>query len=261
MFERKRACVYIRVSTAEQATGGYSIEEQERMCKAAIESKGWEYVGTYSDPGVSGRTMERAGLQRMLTEIKSGNVDAVVIYKLDRLSRKQRDTMTLIEDIFLKMDVALVSLNETLDTSTPWGRAMIGILSSFNQMESETIQARTKMGREAKVAKGGYAGGKPPIGYKAVDGKLVVVPSEAEIVRKVFELRYTQHMAMIPITEELNRLGYRTKKGNEFRHSAVQNILNNELTYRGHYLYGEKKSGSSDVLTHEPILKEGEFVH
>ena len=258
MFEVKRACVYTRVSTAEQAAVGYSIDEQERMCKAAIESKGWTYVGTFSDPGVSGRTMEREGLQRMLEGIRAKEIDAVVIYKLDRLSRKQRDTMTLIEDVFLKMDVALVSLNETLDTSTPWGRAMIGILSSFNQMESETIQARTKMGREAKAAKGGYAGGKPPIGYKAVDGKLVIVPSEAEIVRKVYEMRYVQKMAMIPITEELNRLGYRTKKGYEFKHSAIQNILNNEATYRGHYLYGKK---DVEEVTHEPILRDGEFEH
>ena len=140
MFEIKKACVYTRVSTAEQANEGYSIEEQERMCKAAIESKGWSYVGTFSDPGISGRTMNRPGLQDMLSEINKGNIEAVVIYKLDRLSRTQKDTMTIIEDVFLKNDIALVSLNETLDTSTPWGRAMIGILSSFNQMESENIQ-------------------------------------------------------------------------------------------------------------------------
>lgn len=250
MFEIKKACVYTRVSTAEQANEGYSIEEQERMCKAAIESKGWQYIITYSDPGVSGRTMDRDGLQSMLAAIKENEVEAVVIYKLDRLSRKQRDTMTIIEDIFLKNNVALVSLNETLDTTTPWGRAMIGILSSFNQMESENIQARTEMGRKAKATNGGYAGGKPPIGYKAVDGNLVIVPEEAEIVRLVFELR-RQGITLHGIAQELNSRGYRTKKGGEFLHSAIQTILANEETYRGHYRYGDKSAEGQ----HEPILK------
>lgn len=257
MYEMKKACIYTRVSTQEQANEGYSIEEQERMCKAAIESKGWEYVGTYSDPGISGRTMERPDLQRMLGDIREKKIEAVVIYKLDRLSRKQRDTMTLIEDIFLKNGIDLVSLNETLDTSTPWGRAMIGILSSFNQMESENIQMRTMMGREAKVKSGGYAGGKPPLGYRAVNGELVIVPEEAEIVRLIFEMRYEKGMAMIPITEKLNEMGYRTKKGGEFKHSAIQTVLNNEDTYRGHYRYGD----GSVEKHHEPILKDDEYRH
>ena len=250
MFIIKKACVYTRVSTTEQATEGYSIEEQGRMCKAAIESKGWIYVKTYSDPGVSGRTMERAGLQEMIQAINDGEIGAVVIYKLDRLSRKQRDTMTIIEDIFLKNDIDLISLNETLDTSTPWGRAMIGILSSFNQMESENIQMRTAMGREAKAKQGGYAGGKPPLGYKAVDGVLTVVPEEAKIVRLIFQMR-KEGMPMMGIASELNRLGYRTKKGLEFKHSAIQTILNNEETYRGKYRYGV---GAYSEGQHEAIL-------
>ena len=251
MFEMKKACVYTRVSTQEQAAEGYSIEEQERMCKAYIESKGWEYVGTYSDPGISGRTMNRNGLQKMLKSIDEHKINAVVIYKLDRLSRKQKDTMTIIEDVFLKNDIVLASLNETLDTSTPWGRAMIGILSSFNQMESENIQMRTMMGREAKVRSGGYAGGKPPIGYRAENGNLVIVPEEAEIVRLVFDLRNNKGMTLKQIAAELNSRGYRSKKGYEFKHSAIQNILNNEETYKGHYKYGE----GSVELQHEPILK------
>lgn len=252
MFEIKRACVYTRVSTAEQANEGYSIDEQERMCKAAIESKGWQYVTTYSDPGVTGRTMDRPGLQSMICAIEANEINAVVIYKLDRLSRKQRDTMTIIEDIILKNDVALVSLNETLDTSTPWGRAMIGILSSFNQMESENIQMRTAMGRQAKVEKGGYAGGKPPIGYRVIDGELVVVPDEAEIVRLVFKLR-GEGMTLIGIADELNRRGYKTKSGKNFLHSAVQTILNNEQTYRGTYRYGKANTVENQ---HEAILTD-----
>lgn len=255
MFQYKKACVYTRVSTAEQANEGYSIEEQERMCKAAIESKGWVYVRTYTDPGVSGRTMVRPGLAAMISAIKEGEIDAVVIYKLDRLSRKQRDTMMIIEDVIMKNDIALLSLNETLDTSTPWGRAMIGILSSFNQMESENIQARTQMGRKAKAAKGGYAGGKPPIGYTVVEGELVVDPKGAEIVRLVFGLRKSGYTLM-GIADELNERGYRTKAGNKFQHSSVRAILENEQTYRGTYRYGK---GTDVENQHEPILTDDEF--
>lgn len=252
MYEIKRACVYTRVSTEAQGDDDkVSLSEQERMAKVCIESKGWQYVGTYEDNGVSGRTMDRPALKRMIADIVDKKLDAVVIFKLDRLSRKQKDTLIIIEDILMKNDVDLVSLNETFDTTTPWGRAMIGFLSTFNQLESENIVVRTAMGRYAKAREGGYAGGKPPLGYKADDGRLVVVPKEAEIVRLVFELR-SQGGTLIGIADELNKRGYRTKKGNEFKHSAVQTILNNEETYRGNYKYG--KEGNEG--THEPILTD-----
>ena len=254
MNEIKNACIYTRVSTAEQANEGYSIDEQERMCKAAIELKGWMYVGTFSDPNLSGRTMDRPGLQEMIKAIIDKTVNAVVIYKLDRLSLKQCDTMTIIEDVLLKNNTVLLSLNETLDTSTPWGRAMIGILSSFNQMESENIQMRTAMGRKAKAEKGGYAGGKPPIGYRVLDGELVIVPEEAEIVRLVFKLR-NEGGTLIGIADELNKRGYRTKIGKKFLHSAIQTILSNEQTYRGVYKYGK---GTETKGQHEPILTNDE---
>lgn len=252
MFESKRACVYTRVSTAEQAAEGYSIEEQERKCRAAIEVKGWECVKTYSDPGVSGRTMDRPGLQEMIADIKSGKIEAVVIWKLDRLSRKQRDTMEIIEDVIDANHVELISLRETLDTTSPWGRAMIGILSSFNQMESENIQERTQMGRDAKLKKGGYAGGRPPLGYMTVNGELVIVPEEAEIVRLIFKLR-DEGYTLVGISEELTRRGYKTKKGNEFQYSGIRAILKNEETYRGHYRFG---IGGFSANQHEPILTD-----
>ena len=255
MFEVKRACVYTRVSTDAQGEGEkVSLPEQERMGKACIESKGWQYIRTYEDNGYTGRNKNRPALQKMIADIKNKEIDAVIIYKLDRLSRKQRDTLDIIEDVLLENNVDLVSLNETLDTSTPFGRAIIGVLSSFNQLESENIAMRTAMGRYATAREGGYAGGKPPLGYKAVNGQLVVVPEEAEIVRLVFDLR-AKGKTLIGITDELNKRGYRSKKGNEFKHSAIQTILKNEDTYRGNYRYGKESSEG----THEAILK-GDIV-
>lgn len=252
MYEMKKACVYTRVSTdAQGEEDKVSLPEQERMAKACIESKGWRYVRTYEDNGYTGRNTNRPGLQKMMEDIKSGNIDVVVIFKLDRLSRKQRDTLAIIEDVLLENNVDLVSLNETLDTTTPWGRAMIGVLSSFNQLESENIALRTAMGRYATAREGGYAGGKPPLGYNVVDGQLVIVPEEAEIVRLIFALR-DEGKTLIGIAEELNKRGYRSKKGNEFKHSAIQTVINNKSTYLGNYKYGKESCKN----THEPILRE-----
>ena len=250
MYEIKKACVYARVSTDEQAKKGYSVDEQVRMCRAQIDAKGWEYAGTFTDPGVSGRKLDRPGLNAMIEKINAGDIGAVVIYKLDRLSRKQKDTMHIIENVIMANDVYLYSLNETLDTSTPWGRAMIGILSAFNQMESETIQMRTTDGRMAKAKQGGYAGGKPPLGYRSREGELVIVPEEAEIVRAIFSMR-KEGKTLMGIAEKLNEMGYRSKSGKLFRHSAVQTILANESVYRGVHKYGDGGEGY-----HEPILKE-----
>lgn len=157
----------------------------------------------------------------------------------------------LIEDVFLKNNVNLVSLNETLDTTTPWGRAMIGILSSFNQMESETIQGRTMMGRSAKAKEGGYAGGRPPFGYDVVNGELVVNEDEAKVVRLVFRLR-SEGLSLYKITDRLNAEGYHNRHGGEFKHSAPQSILKNERFYRGYYQYGLEDEVEGH---HEAILK------
>ena len=106
MYEMKRACVYTRVSTDAQGEDGkVSLPEQERMAKACIESKGWLYVKTYEDNGFTGRNTNRPGLQEMLADVRSGGIDVIVIFKLDRLSRKQRDTLAIIEDDLLHNNV------------------------------------------------------------------------------------------------------------------------------------------------------------
>lgn len=133
-----KAALYIRVSTREQIEN-YSIPSQKERLEAFCKSKGWDVHDFYIDGGYSGSNTDRPDLQRMLSDIK--NFDVVVVYKLDRLSRSQRDTMELIEDKFLKNDVEFVSITETIDTSTPFGRAMIGILSVFAQLERISIHA------------------------------------------------------------------------------------------------------------------------
>lgn len=245
----KRTCIYVRVSTEAQEAEGYSLEEQERLCKAAIESKQWKYIRTYCDGGFSGKTVDRPALQELLKDVKAGLVDAVMIYKLDRLSRSQKDTLMIIEDYLLPSNVDIVSLKETLDTSTPWGRAMIGILASFNQLDRETIVMRTTMGRKAKAKAGGYTGGRSPIGYKVKDKELVINEKEAWIVREIFKMR-DRNMSFRAIADTLESRGVLGRDGKPICYTTVGSVVN----HRDFYLGIKSYAGIVSKGKHEPIL-------
>lgn len=177
---------YARVSTENQLEN-YSIEEQTDRLKAYCAAKGWSLRKLYVDGGFSGGNTNRPALQQMLTAIRQGGVDAVVVYKLDRLSRSQKDTLTLIEDELIAHGADFVSINENFDTSTPLGRAMIGILSVFAQLEKDQITERFTMGRIGRSKAGYYHGGShPPTGYDYKDGLLVVNEYEAMQIREIF---------------------------------------------------------------------------
>lgn len=177
---------YARVSTENQLEN-YSIEEQTQRLNAYCAAKGWSLRKLYVDGGYSGGNTSRPALQQMLSAIREGDVDAVVVYKLDRLSRSQKDTLTLIEDELLAHGTDFVSINENFDTSTPFGRAMIGILSVFAQLEKDQITERFTMGRIGRSKAGYYHGGShPPTGYDYKDGLLVVNEYEAMQVREIF---------------------------------------------------------------------------
>ena len=130
---------YVRVSTDNQLEN-YSIDEKAESIRAYCKAKGWTLLKIYTDGGYSGGNINRPALQQMLEDIRGQTVGAVVVYKLDRLSRSQKDTLTLIEDHLLANHTDFVSINENFDTSTPLGRAMIGILSVFAQLEKDALQ-------------------------------------------------------------------------------------------------------------------------
>ena len=160
---------------------------KEAMVVVGYAAKGWSLRKLYVDGGFSGGNTNRPALQQMLTAIRQGGVDAVVVYKLDRLSRSQKDTLTLIEDELIAHGTDFVSINENFDTSTPFGRAMIGILSVFAQLEKDQITERFTMGRIGRSKAGYYHGGShPPTGYDYKDGLLVVNEYEAMQIREIF---------------------------------------------------------------------------
>lgn len=187
---KKKVALYVRVSTEGQAEEGYSIEAQKKMLEAFCISKGYESYEFYIDPGFSGSNIERPALTALIRDIEKGEVSHVAVYKLDRLSRSQKDTLYLIEDVLNKNDVGFVSLTENMDTSTPIGRAMLGIISAFAQLERENIKIRTRMGMRERV-KGGLwmGGGKIPFGYDYDPIKGILTPNDdAETVRRIYDM-------------------------------------------------------------------------
>lgn len=248
----RRAAIYIRVSTQEQAQEGYSVGEQKERLIAYCKAQDWLIADIYVDGGYTGSNLNRPGIQKLMAE--TDKFDVVLVYKLDRLSRSQRDTLYLIEEIFLPNKVDFVSMQESFDTSSPFGKAMIGLLAVFAQLEREQIKERTKMGRIARAKAGLYhGGGKIPIGYDYSEGHLVVNPYEAEQVKKIFEW-YLEGASLKTITDRLQEAGYTNRYGSYSSWSSVRNILENE-TYLGRIHFG-------DVLVfdaHEPLVTEEQF--
>lgn len=230
--KEKIYALYIRVSTEAQAEEGYSIAAQTEKLQAYCVAKGWEHTELYVDGGYSGSNLNRPNIRRLMADAEQGKVQTVIVYKLDRLSRSQKDTLFLIEDVFLPNGVGFISINENFDTTTPFGRAMIGILSVFAQLERENIYLRTRMGMLERVKQGYWrGGGGVPFGYDYDREKGTLVPNgDAETVRKMYELYIqgysTQKIAnMLGIKHERlvslvlvrrSNLGYVTYKGEEY---------------------------------------------
>lgn len=251
---KARAAIYTRVSTREQAKEGYSIGEQEERLKAYAVSRGYDVVKVFTDPGYSGSNMKRPGLENMVDSIKQGYLDIVLVYKLDRLSRSQKDTLYLIEEIFLKNTVDFISISESFDTSTSFGRAMIGILSVFAQFEREQIRERSLMGREARAKKGKYHGGggmdRVVTGYDYVDGKLIINEYESEYVKFVFD-QYNKGIG----TQKINRLAHKKFPAINPNESTIRNILKNPI-----YIGKITNSGQVYQGLHQPIITESLFA-
>ena len=245
--------LYIRVSTQEQATEGYSVQEQTDRLTKYSEAMGWSIFKVYTDPGFSGGRTDRPGLQAMINDIRKGYIDKVLVYKLDRLSRSQKDTLNLIEDEFLAHNVDFISMCENFDTSTPFGRAMVGILAVFAQLEREQIKERMFMGKEARAKEGKYPGAKqPPVGYDYINGELIVNPYYALIVKDMFNLALTG-LSPYKIASHLNS-AYPKSDGAEWTPEHVRKILKNK-TYVGYIKHGSEYIKGIQ----EPIITEDIF--
>lgn len=244
--------LYARVSTQEQAEHGYSITEQTERLKSYCDALQWTDYTVYTDAGFSGSNTARPGLQSLISDIHAGKIKRVLVYKLDRLSRSQRDTLALIEDEFLSNGVGFISLSENFDTSTPFGRASIGILAVFAQLEREQIKERLKIGLEARAKAGKYCGaGLPPLGYVYKNGELIINKAQADYVRLIFDL-YTSGHGLTEILHILEKNNYPHK----LNYVALKKVLRSRL-YVGDIKFNKKWYKGN----HKAIIKEEQWNH
>lgn len=222
-----RVALYPRVSGHEQEDN-YSIPEQIDRMKKYCASRDWMVYKIYTDSGFSGSNLERPGLQQLIKDAEAKKIDMVLVYKLDRLSRSQKDTLFLIEDVFDKHGVFFSSMTENFDTSTPFGKAILGILAVFAQLEREQIKERTMVGKDSRAKEGKWHGSRQlPTGYDYIDGKLVINEYEAMQVREAADL-FLKMTPVRTIATMFNKKGYK-RKGMDWTAKNVNYALTNPV--------------------------------
>ena len=206
--------LYVRVSSREQADEGYSIGEQTERLQKYAEAMGWDVAKVYVDPGYSGGNIDRPGLKELIKDVEAGKVNMVVVYKLDRLSRSQFDTLYLIEKVFLPNNTDFISMTENFSTNSSLGRAMIGFLAVFAQLEKDKINERTVMGKEARAKEGKWGGGSSvAVGYDydPISQELIVNDYEKMQILELVDL-FLKGTPIRTISTILNDKGY-TRSG------------------------------------------------
>jgi len=257
-----RCAVYARVSTSGQAVGEFSsIDNQLESAKALIASQagnGWAATDKdYVDAGFSAATTNRPALTQLIEDVSARRVDVVIVYKLDRLSRNQRDLLELL-DLFDKHGVAFKSVTQNFDTTGPMGRAMLGMLGVFAELERGMISERTRDKVMAARRRGRWTGGPPPLGYDLVDSKLIPNEAEAERVRGIYEA-YLEHQSLTRAVQVLRDRKWTTKswttQGGAFRHGKPFTVASLRRLLTNPVYIGKAKCGD-DVAegNHDPIL-------
>jgi site-specific DNA recombinase len=261
---RVRCAIYTRKSSEEGLEQEFnSLQAQREACEAFITSQrheGWVCLRAgYDDGGFSGATVGRPALQRLLADITAGRVDIVVVYKIDRLTRSLADFAKIVE-ILDARGASFVSVTQQFNTTTSMGRLTLNVLLSFAQFEREVIGERIRDKIAASKKKGMWMGGVPPLGYRVQDRKLVIVDSEAEIVRAIFR-RYAELGSVRLLKAELEAQGRKSKSwtsaagrvigGKPFSRGALYLMLRNR-TYRGEIVH----KGQSHPGEHPPIIDQ-----
>lgn len=252
LVRKFRCAFYTRKSSEEGLVQEFnSLHAQREACEAYVasqRSEGWVLVrDQYNDEAVSGGTLERPALRRLLADIEDGLVDIVAVYKIDRLSRSLTDFSKLIE-VFDRNSVSFISTTQSFSTTTKMGRLTLNILLSFAQFEREVTAERIRDKFAASRARGLWMGGVPPYGYFVQDRKLVVDPTRAEDVRWVFET-FIEVGSGTELANAAAARGMSTQRGNKIDKKYVYRMLNNR-TYLGEAIH----KGSSYPGEHDAII-------
>ena len=248
---KRRCAVYTRKSSEEGLEQEFnSLHAQREACEAYIasqRSEGWVLVrDQYDDGGISGATLERPGLQRLLQDIEDGLVDVVVVYKIDRLSRSLADFARLVE-VFDRNEVTFVSVTQSFNTTTSMGRLTLNILLSFAQFEREVTAERIRDKFAASRKKGIWMGGVPPLGYRVENRKLVIDGERADHVRWIFA-RFLEIGSTTELAREVAARGIRNRNGNGMDKKYIYRLLGNRA-YIGEAVHkGESYPGEHDAI-------------
>jgi len=220
-----KAIGYVRVSTQEQATHGYSLDSQIDKIKGYANLYDIELIDIIIDAGMSAKSLNRGGLQTVLQTLDSGKADAVIIFKLDRLTRSVSDWNTLIADYFT--DKALLSVSDQIDTRTAAGRLCLNVLMSVAQWEREAIGERTSMALQHKKSQGEHVGS-PAYGFNMSEKKLVKSASECKVIDLVRDLK-ANGATLQQIADHLNHEGIATKRGGKWHINSIKRVLDREV--------------------------------
>ena len=273
-FVKKARCaIYTRKSSEEGLEQAFnSLDAQREACAAFILSQkheGWTVLpALYDDGGFSGGTMERPALKRLIADIEEGQIDVIVVYKVDRLTRALSDFAKLVE-VFDRHGVSFVSITQQFNTTTSMGRLTLNVLLSFAQFEREVISERVRDKVAASKKKGLWMGGIPPLGYDVENRKLVVNEAEARIVVDIFR-RYLALKSVHALRDELADAGITSKRrlrpdsteygGQKFSRGALYLILQNRL-YLGEITHKEQSyPGEHPAIVDKPLWEEVQAV-
>jgi len=232
MPRRLRCAIYTRKSSEEGLDMEFnSLDAQREACEAYIasqRSEGWAAIREpYDDGGVSGGTLDRPALQRLLADVEAGLIDVIVVYKIDRLSRSLMDFARLVE-IFDRNQVTFVSVTQSFNTTTSMGRLTLNILLSFAQFEREVIGERIRDKFAASRKRGMWMGGYVPLGYDVRDRKLIINEAEAATVRMIFK-RFVAIGSATKLAKALVAEGVRTKSGRPVDKGYIYRLLNSRV--------------------------------
>ena len=267
--KKTRVAAYARVSTSsdEQLL---SLETQKEHYDNFINANpDWEYAGLYYDEGISGTKVEkRDGLLALLKDCEDGKIDRVITKSISRFSRNTTDCLEMVRSL-ARLNIYLFFEKENIDTEHMSSELMLSILSSIAESESRSISENEKWSIAKRYQNGTFIIGYPPFGYDNVDGKMVIVPEEAEIVKEIFAMAING-MGSYVIAKELNKRGIRTKKNGKWGSSTVKGLLHNEKytgdvifqktytddNFNRHNNYGEKnmylcKNHHEAIVSHE----------